>query len=507
MKTTLLFLFLLFSGKAYCGLPSLVYTGTVNKTVAQAVKSKTISAGTAANDPAIATTMVKLSTTLQNSIAANDALLTGPLSLAGNKSWLGWAFAAGVIGGYSLVDMATENWQYDAASYKVKRTPQAGILGEPTLTAPSSPYDDYLFPPISDLPQDYSGASPGQQLRYPTDKAVCVLFSSSGSATFSPITACASDMPAIELAIDRYTNYQHHFWVAERNAASATFDYIKGTTTNTAYQKQSCAISVLNCPDGVLYQKSRTVEIKYKRPEETSYTSLTTTVTIKVISNPYYVVPGAPLSFEESASQIDVAALQSRADADLIARMANRLWQDASLAPGFDGVPYNPLNPITAADVLADKAANPHLYPNNRNLFEPLSQPGQSPALDPEAAITPVESQSTGTEPSPTVTLDIPPSPVVPEPSLDGAPTGSQIFEPILDLLPDFKNFRIGNGGYFCNEQPARCQCQSIDLMTWNSTTYTMTSHCTIAAQHEATFQVLMQLVFSLGAAMMILRA
>lgn len=81
----------------------------------------------------------------------------------------------------------------------------------------------------------------------------------------------------------------------------------------------------------------------------------------------------------------------------VLAAIADRIWQKASQQAGYQGVPYDAANPITATDAAAYQTANPSTYPTVQDAVAP--QPGDSsnPAASAWSLAVPSSTPGTGT--------------------------------------------------------------------------------------------------------------
>ena len=201
----------------------------------------------------------------------------------------------------------------------------------------------------------------------------------------------------------------------------------------------------------------------------------------------------------------------------LLAALANQLWKLAAQQPGYDGVPYSNVQPITTADAQSWQQANPSYYPTVGDMTAPLpsggtgngGSGGSSPwaPLPPNSTGTPgpgtdpgtiTPGGSTGTNPGaqqPPINLGSDPG--IGSPALEAAPTARMILDPLLNLLPDFKTFMTP-------QHQAGCPKPVFNLF---GKTIIMESHCIIAEEQRQALYTIMMVAWILIAALIILSA
>lgn len=161
--------------------------------------------------------------------------------------------------------------------------------------------------------------------------------------------------------------------------------------------------------------------------------------------DPNYQPPGSGSGQPVTAPAAQ--ALQALSEAEkvlplppkVIADLANAAFRTAASQPGYSGVPYSMSDPITEADVLAFRAANPSFQPatvgdlaTTISGVDPLGQSGEYP--------------STGTPTNPAASsplLNLGSDPGIGAPNLEATPTGAQILNPLTKLAPDLRNFQV----------------------------------------------------------------
>ncbi|MFZ6864711.1 hypothetical protein ACO0K7_18975 [Undibacterium sp. Ji67W] len=189
----------------------------------------------------------------------------------------------------------------------------------------------------------------------------------------------------------------------------------------------------------------------------------------------------------------------------IIAALANKAWQNAASQQGYDGLPYPQSNPVTATEVSAWEAQNPSYTPTVQDFVSPnptsVSQPSpwalpQNPAASTTTpATTPNANTTNPASANPLQNLG--PDPGTPAPSLEQTPTAKQILDPLLNLLPDLKN-------YSPSMSVGSCPRPTLNLF---GHTQTMEAHCTILENNRNTIHTAMILAFSILALLIVLSA
>lgn len=188
-------------------------------------------------------------------------------------------------------------------------------------------------------------------------------------------------------------------------------------------------------------------------------------------SGPYAGTPVQPMADVQTAyDALPAEAKVAQMAPELAAELANRIWQDASLQPEYQGVPFNRDKPVTAVDVAPLKTSQPSKYPITSDLVSPV------PATDP---IGPIAENPNQTDPPPGATpVDLGPDPGITPPTLEDPPT--EIFKPISDLVQPVLAWQVpahaGNCPTWQASPSIAGHVFAIDL----------SSHCTIAEQYRS---------------------
>jgi hypothetical protein len=209
----------------------------------------------------------------------------------------------------------------------------------------------------------------------------------------------------------------------------------------------------------------------------------------------------------QAIADIPYADAYKNLNPTIIAAIADRAWQQAASKPNYDGLPYSASNPITAADVTSFVSSNPTLQPTVSDFvrLEPASPSDPSPWALPTyypTGTTPVDTGTgtgtgTGGTGTGTTTVDLGPDPAVTPPNLETPPTPHEILDPILNLLPTFKNFTP-------SIPAGACPKPSFTLF---GNTITLQAHCTIIDEIKPILKGAMSFAWVAIAAFIILSA
>lgn len=249
----------------------------------------------------------------------------------------------------------------------------------------------------------------------------------------------------------------------EQQGAGGDFHFYIGSSTNNIEQMDTCT---WYAPQG----ESGLGSNGYRYPD---------TVAIPVASFDSYVNNFPAIA----ACPLDPA---------MIARVADILYKRASEKPGYDGPPRDPSDPVRKEDVCTEQD------PRGKDLAE---NPSTLPAPNPDC--TPPKATGTPTPtPTPTSTpgggIDLGPDPGVGSPDLGEAPTG--LMDPIFDWLPDLPSITLNTGAAQCPTWEA----QPYPGPEWH---LVVDAHCPFIEDNRAAIGALMIVVFTLGAAAIIIRA
>ncbi|MDN7506631.1 hypothetical protein QZM43_28250 [Burkholderia orbicola] len=203
-------------------------------------------------------------------------------------------------------------------------------------------------------------------------------------------------------------------------------------------------------------------------------------------------------------------------DANTLARLTNQTWQQAANQPGYQGLPYSVTQPLTANDVQPWAEANPTAVPNIGDLFRPATDPGVStvtisPTVQPADASAP----NPGSNPSVgngtnvnvvntpnvnvinKVSVDLGADPGAQSPTLESTPTISMILSPLLNLLPDLKQWAVPAHNAVCPEP-------SFSVLGHS---FTLSAQCNLAESNRTAIYTAFAALFTLAALFIVLRA
>jgi hypothetical protein len=216
-------------------------------------------------------------------------------------------------------------------------------------------------------------------------------------------------------------------------------------------------------------------------------------------------VPAATAqTLQQAMTALPASELAKPLNPQLVAAVANTLWQQAAAQPGYAGLPYPASNPISTAEAQKWMEANPGLWPTVGDFLAPKptnatqTQPWALPS-DPAAAASPL---TTATNPSATNPASANPlanlgaDPGTPAPQLENIPTAEQIVSPVLNMLPGHKSFSAASN-------PGTCPTPSIELYG----THTLNAHCVLLDANKSTIQIAMTFAWAALALFIILSA
>lgn len=129
--------------------------------------------------------------------------------------------------------------------------------------------------------------------------------------------------------------------------------------------------------------------------------SLCSVAACKSDPDPNYVPSPIVVKDASPSTAVETVTAQEKAkpaNPKVIALLADKLWEEAASQPGYQGVPYDPSDPITVAEAEAVRSANPASWPTVGNILDPqpTAADGDSPfALSPSGGSQP---PSTGGE-------------------------------------------------------------------------------------------------------------
>lgn len=159
------------------------------------------------------------------------------------------------------------------------------------------------------------------------------------------------------------------------------------------------------------------------------------------------------------------------ATSELLAEAGNRLWKDAALSPGYEGIPFSSDSPVQPGDFDSYRSTYPAAWPVNSDWGATVVP--QSPI---SAGVNQNQIQQSSAS---AVKVDFGTDPGTPVPTLEDTPR--DIFKPISDLMQPWLNFQVPAHSAACptfSAQPSiGGRFFAIDI----------TSHCLLIEQYRQT--------------------
>jgi hypothetical protein len=213
-------------------------------------------------------------------------------------------------------------------------------------------------------------------------------------------------------------------------------------------------------------------------------------------------------SIGTAVSDIPTQDLNKPLNPQMVAAVANRLWQQAASQTGYAGIPYPQSNPISTQEATQWQQANPQVWPSVRDFVTPRTDSATNTntvALPSGTTQTPTVPTTFTTAPNPNVTnpaasaplINLGEDPATPPPILESPPTPAEILAPILNLMPTLKNFRP-------NTQAGTCPTPSFQFL---GSTQTLTAHCTLIQNNKSIMQAAMGFAWAVMALFILLSA
>lgn len=442
----------LFRGEAFAAaVPA--YSGKMNNAVGGLISQKVGKWGFAANDPRFGATMTAVGTAA-TTVAVG--LGTGVVATVGWPALLIGAsvsaFASGVV---ALGQDALINWLW----------PDSSNPGKVQLSGPG----------MSTVPVYSNGVTAGQYA-----------WQVQGGYWGSPQEAL-SYVFATSIATYPQATYYNVVWTQNSPSQyTATYNWKNpqiGFSTEQTASKIATRVTYngITCPGGMGYVSG------------SSCTSAGLTVSGNGLGGSVYTstwkTPDAAI-----ADLPQSYTTQPVSDA-MLAQAANAMWkQIGSTTP--NSLPWSASDPITPTDVASWRAANPTAMPTVNDFISPVAPTSVTtvPISDPSS------STSASTAPATTgtgTTVDLGSNPNVPAPTLEATPTASQIMSPILNLMPDLKNFVVPT-------HTSSCATGGFD---WGGRHYAIDAQCTLIEQNRALIEGAMLLVWAIVSIFIVLRA
>lgn len=467
------------------------FTGKVNKAIASTLGKRMNTLGFAANDPIYGATLAAAETVVAGSIAAGSVAAT-VAAVGSAPVWL--SVALGIGAAYEIYDFSVGQFEVKADSSTQRVSLASGtIYKAPPLPAVYAPVYTEI---TTDLPYDYADPGVGNRVAYPNDQKICAV---AGAAVL-----CGNTVADIEnQAFIRYVNglvpqYNYNNGTESKVLTSNVPGVSSGPT------KVVCTLSPINCPEAIRYNYSRSFTTNYTLtyylppPAESFDVSTVTSYSFSVFNNPNYVDTSKAYTLNDAAAKFQDSDLSTVADPELLAAIANKLWQQAAQQPDYEGVPYDNASPITAEDILADIALG--LYPHP-TIYDLLSLPSPdattAPQLDPEAVPVPA------TSPDGASTVDLGPDPNIAPPVLEEAPSGVDIVTYVIGLLPSFSSFTMPPR---CLDTGGVCECTAPQFEFYDNQ-YSLQSMCDLLEEQRFPLSSIFSALWGIFSLTLVLRA
>lgn len=192
-----------------------------------------------------------------------------------------------------------------------------------------------------------------------------------------------------------------------------------------------------------------------------------------------------------------------------LADLIQDMWREAAAQPNYKGIAVPLNNPLTEAELEAQKVANPAAWPTLGDMTAPISSAavaGQTQAAvplpangtllpsSPQYVPDPITGVTTSPSGSTAPALDLGPNPGIGAPPVPEAPTMAAIVDPLFNWFPGLA-IEVPNGD---------CPIFNVTLFEVD---HVMDAHCQLVEDHRAAFSVLFMLIWTIASAFIILRA
>lgn len=224
-------------------------------------------------------------------------------------------------------------------------------------------------------------------------------------------------------------------------------------------------------------------------------------------------------AYGTNIGKISLGATESASivQSSVMAGMLNKLWLKASQQPGYKGLPYTPTNPIAEPDLRPDPSKRPKLDDLLKEVLNPtgeivISDDGLIPS--PEVATEKAKDDPTFCQKNPTdsacksnennndVDLSSPPAE---EPKLADVPTAKSILQPLLDILPSYKNVSISHVAGVCPTASFDTEFGEPGGAYYR--TWTIDHHCTMFEDFRAAIESIFLVIFAFASFRIVMKA
>lgn len=165
------------------------------------------------------------------------------------------------------------------------------------------------------------------------------------------------------------------------------------------------------------------------------------------------------------------AAKTAPVTSELLAEASNRLWKDAALSPGYEGIPFSSDSPVQPSDFESYRSTYPASWPQNSDWGATVVP--QSP-VSAGANQNQIQQSSASA-----VKVDFGTDPGTPVPTLEDTPR--DLFKPISDLMQPWLNFQVPAHSAACPTFSAQ------PLIGGRVFVIDITSHCLLIEQYRQT--------------------
>lgn len=200
--------------------------------------------------------------------------------------------------------------------------------------------------------------------------------------------------------------------------------------------------------------------------------------------------PGGPVTKPmKQATDEDLTPLEKAqpVSPELMTAIVNQSWQTAAAQPGYQGMPYDPADPITPRELETQRTESPTTWPPLGDVLSPAeipattTKPATVPVPTARGTVTPSASAPAGAP-----KIDLGTDPGIGPPSLGAPPSGPEILSPLTNLMPEFKHFSVPG-------HASTCPTPSMDLYGKH---LVLDGHCNLIENNKATLQTIMLLVW-----------
>lgn len=206
-------------------------------------------------------------------------------------------------------------------------------------------------------------------------------------------------------------------------------------------------------------------------------------------------------TFEDAAADVKPETAAKPLADTAIAELANDWWHKTA-EEDAEAIPPSLTNPVTPADVARTKS--PTVPPLVEDWWSPAAPPTETERVPLPTPNTSTPAQTVPGDPATPgqgTQVDLGPDPNSPAPNLEATPTIQAIVGPLLNLMPDIKNFTVPGHSAICPTATANWS------MYGRSFGFTMSTHCDLMEQNRAVIEAAMLVVWTLVATFIVLRA